>query len=179
MLNDRFASKKSTGISWHLACSILFHQNSSEEAIVRDQPLRQTGIGVVGDVPWGTHFFLFHETKEDLIDACVPYFQAGLENRELCMWVIADPLTEEEVRYCVKHAISGFDDYFENGSLEIVRGREWYMNGNDLDLEKVTRDGSRRGIVRSMADTPASDSARIRRGWSGVTGKSSPNMKRR
>src|SRR5580704_9123232 len=106
---------------------------------MKNEPLRQTGIGVVGDVPWGTHFFLFHETEEDLIDACLPYLQAGLENRELCMWVIADPLTEEEVRYCLKHTIPGFDDYFENRSLEIVRGREWYMTGNELDLEKVTK----------------------------------------
>ena len=79
-----------------------------------DTQLRQTGIGVVGDVPWGTHFFLFHETKEDLIDACIPYFQAGLESRELCMWGIADLLTEEEVRYCLKHAIPGFEDHFES-----------------------------------------------------------------
>lgn len=106
---------------------------------MKDQALRQTGIGVVGDVPWGTHFFLFHETAEDLIEACLPYFRAGLENRELCMWVIADPLTEEEVRYCLKHTIPGFDDYFEKRSIEIVRGREWYMTGNELDLERVTQ----------------------------------------
>ena len=106
---------------------------------MKNEQLRQTGIGVVGDVPWGTHFFLFHETKEDLIDACIPYFQAGLESRELCMWGIADPLTEEEVRYCLKHAIPGFEEHFENRDIEIVRGREWYMTGDDLDLEKVTK----------------------------------------
>jgi signal transduction histidine kinase len=104
-----------------------------------EEQLRQTGIGVVGDVPWGTHFFLFHETTEDLIDACVPYFRAGLESGELCIWAIDDPLTEEEVRYCLRDAIPRFDDYFENRGIEIVRGREWYMTGNDLDLEKVTR----------------------------------------
>ncbi len=113
--------------------------SSNKEAPVKNEPLRQTGIGVVGEVPWGTHFFLFHETAEDLIDACVPYFQAGLENRELCFWAIADPLTEEEVRYCLKHTIPGFDGYFEKRSIEIVRGREWYMTGNDLDLEKVAQ----------------------------------------
>jgi signal transduction histidine kinase len=106
---------------------------------VKEEQLRQTGIGVVGDVPWGTHFFLFHETKEDLIDACIPYFQAGLESRELCMWGIADPLTEEEVRYCLKHAIPGFEAYFESKNIEIVHGGEWYMSGDELDLEKVTR----------------------------------------
>src|ERR1700747_3763221 len=92
------------------------------EVIVENNQLRSTGIGVVGDVPWGTHFFLFHETKEDLIDANVPYFRAGLENGELCMWVIADPLTEEEVRYCLRHAIPRFDDYLDKRSIEIVRG---------------------------------------------------------
>jgi signal transduction histidine kinase len=106
---------------------------------VKDEQLRQTGIGVVGDVPWGTHFFLFHETKQDLIDACAPYFQAGLETRELCIWAIADPLTEEEVRYCLKHSVPGFEDHFEKRNIEIVRGREWYMTGDDLDLDKVTR----------------------------------------
>ena len=106
---------------------------------MKDEQLRQTGIGAVGNVPWGTHFFLFHETKEDLIDANIPYFQAGLETKELCVWVIADPLTEEEVRYSLKHSIPGFEDHFEKGSIEIVRGKEWYMNGDDLDLEKVTR----------------------------------------
>jgi signal transduction histidine kinase len=114
---------------------------------VKDEHLRQTGIGVVGDVPWGTHFFLFHETKQDLIEACVPYFQAGLETQELCMWVIADPLTEEEVRYCLKHAIPGFENHFEKRNIEIVRGREWYMTGDDLDLEKVTT-----GWKRKMGD---------------------------
>jgi len=106
---------------------------------VKDEQLRQTGIGAVGDVPWGTHFFLFHETMEDLIDANIPYFQAGLETQELCMWVIADPLTEEEVRYSLKHSIPGFEDHFERRNIDIVRGREWYMTGDDLDLEKVTR----------------------------------------
>ena len=106
---------------------------------MRNEQLRSTGIGVVGDVPWGTHFFLFHETKEDLIDACIPYFRAGLESGEFCIWAIADPLTEEEVRYCLRDAIPRFDDYFESRGIEIVRGREWYMTGDDLDLEKVTK----------------------------------------
>jgi signal transduction histidine kinase len=109
------------------------------EVTVEDKQLRPTGIGAVGDVPWGTHFFLFHETKEDLIEACLPYFRAGLENRELCIWAIDDLLTEEEVRYFLKDAIPRFDDYWESRSIEIVRGREWYMTGDDLDLERVTR----------------------------------------
>lgn len=73
------------------------------------------------------------------MDACLPYFRAGLESGERCIWVLGDPLTEEEVRYCLRQAVPHFDDYFERGSIEIVRGREWYMTGDELDLERVTR----------------------------------------
>lgn len=51
------------------------------------QSNRKTGIDILGDVPWGTHFCLFYKTKEDLCDILVPYFKAGLENNEFCMWV--------------------------------------------------------------------------------------------
>ena len=56
-----------------------------------DTQLRKTGIGMVGDVPWGTHFFMFYETKEDLLDTLVPYFRAGLEAGELCLWAVSEP----------------------------------------------------------------------------------------
>jgi signal transduction histidine kinase len=101
--------------------------------------LRKTGIGVVGDVPWGTHFFLFHETKDDLLDTLVPYFKAGLASKELCIWVISEPLTENEVRHALEKDIRDLDAYLEDQSMQIVQGREWYMSGEDLDLEKVTR----------------------------------------
>jgi signal transduction histidine kinase len=101
--------------------------------------LRQTGIGVIGDVPWGSHFFLFHETKEDLLDALIPYFKVGLENRELCIWVISDPLTDEEVRHALQQSVPNIEKYVQDESMQIVKGREWYMSGDDLDLGKVTR----------------------------------------
>jgi C4-dicarboxylate-specific signal transduction histidine kinase len=101
--------------------------------------LRKTGIAVVGDVPWGTHFFLFHETKDDLLETLVPYFKAGLEAKELCMWVISGPLTENEIRHALAQDIPDLDAHLEDQSMQIVQGREWYMSGEDLDLEKVIR----------------------------------------
>jgi len=44
--------------------------------------LRRSGLELIGDVPWGTHFCQFYETKQDLIDTLVPYFRAGLEDNE-------------------------------------------------------------------------------------------------
>ena len=41
--------------------------------------LRKTGISVIGDVPWGTHFCSFYETKGDLLETLVLYFKKGIE----------------------------------------------------------------------------------------------------
>jgi MEDS: MEthanogen/methylotroph, DcmR Sensory domain len=54
--------------------------------------LRKTGISLVGDMPWGTHFCHFYETKEDLLDTLAPYFKAGLEEDEFCVWMVSEPL---------------------------------------------------------------------------------------
>lgn len=57
---------------------------------------RITGIGVIGKVPWGTHICQSYQTKGDLIDILVPYFKTGLNNNELCVWLISEPLTVEK-----------------------------------------------------------------------------------
>src|ERR1700704_4482188 len=104
-----------------------------------DTQLRKTGIGVVGDVPWGTHFFMFYETKDDLLDTLVPYFKAGLESGELCMWLVSDPLTEEEARNALRDAVPEFERYLANHSIEIAGGRRFYFSGNDSDLQRTVR----------------------------------------
>jgi PAS domain S-box-containing protein len=101
--------------------------------------LRKTGIGVVGDVPWGTHFFLFYETKEDLLDALVPYFKAGLESGELCQWVVSEPLSEEEASNALREAVPEFDRYLADHSIEILRGHQFYFFSNDPDPGRVVR----------------------------------------
>ena len=113
---------------------------------------RESGIGVVGDIPWGTHFFLLYEAKEDLLNTLVPYFKSGLEGGEFCMWVICDPLTEVDVKNALRRSVRDFDDHLRRGSIEILQVREWYMTGQDLALEKVAR-GWRRKTGKTFANT--------------------------
>jgi transcriptional regulator with PAS, ATPase and Fis domain len=101
--------------------------------------LRRTGIGVVGDVPWGTHFFLFYEAKEDLLETLVPYFRAGLEDGEFCMWVVPEPLTQEEALFALRRTIPGFDRYRDEPNMELVQGHDWYLHDDQLDVAMVAR----------------------------------------
>jgi C4-dicarboxylate-specific signal transduction histidine kinase len=119
-----------------------------------DTQLRKTGIGVVGDVPWGTHFFLFYETKEDLLDTLVPYFKTGLESGELCLWLVSEPLTEEEARNALRDAVPEFERYASDSSIEIMGGRRFYSSGDNLDLQRAVRtwaEKTRSALVRGYA----------------------------
>ena len=99
--------------------------------------MRKTGVDVVGDVPWGTHFCLFYETRADLLETLVAYCKAGLENQEFCLWVVAEPLVVEDATHALKRAVPQFDEYFADHSIEIVAARDWYFPDGQFDLNRV------------------------------------------
>jgi len=100
--------------------------------------LRKTGIGLVGDTPWGTHICVFYETKQDLLDAAVHYFEAGLHSNEFCVWAISDPITEREAMDALACAIPDFDRHLAAGQIELLQGSDWYLKGDEFDLQRIT-----------------------------------------
>src|ERR1700682_6637223 len=102
--------------------------------------LRKTGISVVGDVPWGTHFCHFYETKQDLLDTLVPYFKAGLESKEFCVWVVSDSelITVEEAKGALAQAVPALDQHLSDKNIEILSGLDWYLEKDVCNLERVT-----------------------------------------
>lgn len=118
--------------------------------------LRKSGIEIVGDIPWGTHFCQFYQTQADLIDILVSYFRAGLENNEFCMWVTAHPLTEPEADAAMTKALPDFRRYRERGQIEIIPHTDWYLKEGVFDSRRVLN-----GWVAKLADAS-------RRGFSGL-----------
>jgi C4-dicarboxylate-specific signal transduction histidine kinase len=99
--------------------------------------MRKTGVDAVGDMPWGTHFCLFYETKADLLDTLVAYCKAGLESQEFCLWVVAEPLGVEDARRALKRDVPDLDQYLADQSIEIVAARDWYLQDGAFDLNRV------------------------------------------
>ena len=81
---------------------------------------RISGIDIIGNVPWGIHFCQFYRTKEDLTDILIPYFKAGLENNEFCLWALPVELDEEKAKEALKVAIPDIHVYLEKGQIEII-----------------------------------------------------------
>lgn len=99
--------------------------------------LRKSGIDIMGDVPWGTHFCQFYRTKDDLIDILVPYFKAGLDSNEFCMWVTSEPLGVEEAREALGKVLPDVNRYLEEGQLEILPYTQWYVNDDVFNSKRV------------------------------------------
>jgi PAS domain S-box-containing protein len=101
--------------------------------------LRNSGIGVLGEVPWGTYFCQFHNSTDELLEILVPYFKAGLEGNEFCVWVVSPPLTAEVAIRSMRAVLPDFDRYIEKGQIELLDHAGWYLKDGVFDLNRVLR----------------------------------------
>ena len=101
------------------------------------EELRKTGIDIIGDLAWGTHFCLFYQSKEDLAEILVPYFKAGLESNEYCVWVTSETISKEEAEKALVVAVPDFRRYVKNGQIEIIPHTQWYAKHGACDLQSV------------------------------------------
>lgn len=103
--------------------------------------LRSTGMNVLGEVPWGSHVCVFYESSVDLLDTVIPFFKTGLE-------------TMQDAQSALRRGIPDFDQHLEAGRLEIVAGRDWYLQRGQIDLRRViaAREAKMRGALAKGFD---------------------------
>ena len=97
--------------------------------------LRKTGLPGVGDVPSGSHFCIFYETRSDFRDILVPYFKAGLENNEVCISYVGSHefLTMNDARSALRKKLPGFDRLVKEGRIEIVARQKLFRENGRVD----------------------------------------------
>jgi DNA-binding CsgD family transcriptional regulator len=105
----------------------------------RSEELRKTGLPAIGNVPWGSHFCIFYETKEDLRNILVPYFKAGLENNELCVSYVGSHefITVKDAKDAIRKEIPKFDRLTRDGQIEIVAREKWFGKNGDVTTAKA------------------------------------------
>src|SRR5690348_14650600 len=88
--------------------------------------IRDSGLSVVGDVPWGTHFSLYYNTPDDLLDVVVPFLAAGLRNNEECFWIPSNPEAAGQARAALRALVPDLDGCLTRGQLEFIDAPSWY-----------------------------------------------------
>jgi len=114
-----------------------------------NREIRETGIDVIGAVPWGFHICLFYQTKQDLYDILMPYIRTGLENGEFCLLLTSQPLDAESVKKKLDASIPGLDGYLDKGQLEIVDGMKFYFKNNKFDGRGAQKNAAAR-LTRAL-----------------------------
>jgi PAS domain S-box-containing protein len=103
--------------------------------------LRQSGIEPIGYIPWGTHFSQLYEDKEDLVDILVPYFKAGLENNEFCLWITSNIITREHIEEAMNNAMPNFNEYLTAGQIQILTYHNFYLDKGNFDVDNLIKKG--------------------------------------
>ncbi|MFH1504360.1 MAG: PAS domain S-box protein [Candidatus Omnitrophota bacterium] len=101
--------------------------------------VRESGIDIAGFIPWGSHFCVFYQSKEDLLDILAPYFKAGLENNEFCVWITSELFSIDEAENAMRKIMPDFQDYLVKGQMEILPHTQWYLKNGVFDQERVFR----------------------------------------
>jgi hypothetical protein len=96
------------------------------------------GVGFDGLFERGDHVCHFYHSADDLAEVLVPYFKAGLERNERCLWVTAKPYGKDRAASEMRVAVSDFDHRTAAGQIQILGDDEWYAKLGALSTaEKV------------------------------------------
>lgn len=93
--------------------------------------LTQCGLPGIHRIPYGLHACHFYQHRQELVDALVPYFVAGLRANERCLWITAPPLPAAEATRELAAAWSGVEDALARGALRILDHDQWHADGGD------------------------------------------------
>src|ERR1019366_10195578 len=87
---------------------------------------------VLAGVSHGSHVCAFYETKDDLMDLVLPFFAAGAERDELCVWMTPDFVSGDEARGRASVAA------LERG-IEFHRERDVYLSRGRFARDRIGR----------------------------------------
>ncbi|HEX6320518.1 MAG TPA: MEDS domain-containing protein [Burkholderiales bacterium] len=99
--------------------------------------LTDCGLPGIRDIPYGVHMCHFYERREELAAALVPFFIAGLRNRERCIWITAEPLRAADARQALRDAGFDADAAIATGALTILDFSDWYAEKENLKGNQV------------------------------------------
>lgn len=102
---------------------------------------RETGLKAVGRVPWGSHFCVFYETKQDLLDILVPYFKTGVANNELCVCFVGayEFHTMAEAKRRLGAELPELGRWLREGKIEMVSRPELFSSNRNVDTLAALR----------------------------------------
>jgi hypothetical protein len=107
------------------------------------------------------HTCLYYESKENLLEFIVPFFEQGLRVNELCEWIVPQSLGVEGAKAVLGERIKDLNIYIEKGRFELLSHKDSYLKSGIFSpdelleiLDKKEKDALKQGFsgLRSSGD---------------------------
>jgi len=82
----------------------------------------------------GDHVCQFYASAEDLAEVLIPFFKAGLERNESCLWIAGNLYGVERASSDMRAAVADFDQRATVGQIQIVDQGEWHAKYGALSV---------------------------------------------
>jgi len=92
----------------------------SQPAPMAMQSWYPSGPPTVPRLAWGSHLAHFFASGAELRDGLVPFFKAGLENNERCLWLTGRAFDSEQARTALRAAVPDLDRRERDQQIEIA-----------------------------------------------------------
>src|SRR5688500_11141182 len=79
----------------------------------------------------------FYRDREQLVEALVPFFIAGLHHNERCIWITAQPLEAADAKLELEKAGLNADAAMRSGALTLQDYTEFYVKARGMRSREV------------------------------------------
>jgi hypothetical protein len=107
------------------------------QAVAAHPNLTTCGLPGIGHIPYGIHMCHFYRERQDLVEALVPFFIAGIHNNECCIWITAEPLDGAQARLELEKVGCDADAVIRSGALTIQDYSEFYLKARGMKSRQV------------------------------------------
>lgn len=128
-----------------------------QPSVIPVQPWSPSGLNTIPHFQWGSHVAHFFGSSDELRDILVPYFKAGLESNERCLWVTGQAFNAEQARCALRAAVPDLDRRERDKQIEIANSGDWYAAGEKLRPHELIT-----GLVQREQDALAVGYAGLR-----------------
>jgi hypothetical protein len=97
------------------------------------------GVGLDGLFRPGDHACYFFRSGNEIGEVLVPYFKAGLERNELCMWFTGRPYGKDRAASELRAAMADFDRRAVSGQIRIFDYEEWLSQQEPMSPVEAAR----------------------------------------
>ncbi|ALA59232.1 MEDS domain-containing protein [Nitrospira moscoviensis] len=95
------------------------------------------GLDRAGEIGWGSHRCLFYRFPAQLAQVTAAYVHAGLQARELCVWVTTAPVTPASAQEALARLGCDAARYVRSGQLQLVPHEAWYLENGRFDKARM------------------------------------------